>query len=52
MVLDLDRRRADFLAVDYDVGATRRELRAAGLPRHACHLAPGPWARLRRRLAR
>jgi hypothetical protein len=32
------------------VRATRRELRDAGLPEHACHLAPGRWARLRRRL--
>jgi hypothetical protein len=42
---------AEFLALDYDVEATRRELRAAGLPAHACHLAPGRLARIRRRVA-
>jgi predicted phosphodiesterase len=42
---------ADFLALGYDVSATRRELRAAGLPTHACHVAPGRLARMRRRVA-
>jgi predicted phosphodiesterase len=42
---------ADWVTVDYDVRATRRELQAAGLPPHACHLAPGRRARLKRRLA-
>jgi predicted phosphodiesterase len=42
---------AKFLALDYDVAATRRELRAAGLPAHACHLAPGRLAHIRRRVA-
>jgi hypothetical protein len=42
---------AEFLALDYDVDATKRELRAAGLPEAACHLAPGRAARLRRRIA-
>ena len=50
LVLDLDRGVAEFLAVDYDVKATKRELREAGLPAHACHLAPGRVARLKRRL--
>jgi predicted phosphodiesterase len=42
---------ARFLELDYDVRATRRELRAAGLPAHACHLAPGRLAHIRRRVA-
>lgn len=42
---------ARFLELDYDVRATRGELRAAGLPAHACHLAPGRLAHLRRRVA-
>jgi predicted phosphodiesterase len=50
LVLDLARKSARFLAVDYDVRATKHELRAAGLPEHACHLAPGRGARVRRRL--
>jgi predicted phosphodiesterase len=50
LLLDLDRRSARFLAVDYDVRATKAELRAAGLPEHACHLAPGRRARVRRKL--
>ena len=50
LVLDLDRAVAGFLAVDYDVRATERDLRAAGLPEHACHLAPGRTARVRRKL--
>jgi predicted phosphodiesterase len=43
--------KAEFLAVDYDVEATRRELRSAGLPPSACHLPPGRLARLRRLVA-
>ena len=50
LVLDLDRSVARFLALDYDVRATERDLRAAGLPEHACHLAPGRAARVRRKL--
>jgi putative phosphoesterase len=51
-VLDVERGGAvEFLALDYDVAATKRELRAAGLPEAACHLAPGRAARLRRRAA-
>jgi predicted phosphodiesterase len=42
---------ARFLELDYDLRATRRELRAAGLPQHACHLAPGRLADVRRRVA-
>jgi predicted phosphodiesterase len=51
LVLDLARGVARFLALEYDVRATKSELRALGLPEHACHLAPGRRARLRRRLA-
>lgn len=50
LVVDLDRRCAHFLALEYDARATKRELRAAGLPEHACHLAPGRGARVRRKL--
>jgi predicted phosphodiesterase len=50
LVLDLDHGDARFLGVDYDVHATERDLRAAGLPEHACHLAPGRAARFRRTL--
>jgi predicted phosphodiesterase len=50
-VLDLERDVASFLAAEYDVDATKRELRDAGLPEHACHLAPGRRGRLRRLLA-
>jgi predicted phosphodiesterase len=50
LVLDTDRGDARFLGVDYDVSATERDLRAAGLPEHAGHLAPGRAARVRRRL--
>jgi predicted phosphodiesterase len=49
LVIDLDEGRLTFLALRYDDAATRRELRAAGLPEHACHLAPGRRARWRRR---
>jgi hypothetical protein len=41
---------AEFLEVEYDTASTRRELRAAGLPPHACHLAPGRMAEIRRRM--
>jgi predicted phosphodiesterase len=41
---------ADFIELHYDVGSTRRELRAEGLPPHACHLAPGRVAEIRRRV--
>jgi predicted phosphodiesterase len=50
LVLDLDARSARFLGVAYDVSATERDLRAAGLPEYACHLAPGRAARVRRKL--
>jgi putative phosphoesterase len=49
-LLDTGTGAADFLALDYDVAATKRELRAAGLPPAACHLAPGRVAGLKRRL--
>ncbi|MDQ3934768.1 MAG: metallophosphatase family protein [Actinomycetota bacterium] len=51
LVFDPESREADFLALDYDVQATKRELRERGLPPHACHLAPGRLARVRRRVA-
>jgi putative phosphoesterase len=51
LVLDTDSAEAQFLALDYDVRATERELRAAGLPPSACHLAPGRLARLKRKVA-
>jgi predicted phosphodiesterase len=54
LVIDLDRGSARFLALDYDVAATQRELAEAGLPERACHLPPstgrrGWLARLRGR---
>jgi predicted phosphodiesterase len=52
MVLDAARGAAQFMTVDYDVRTTRRELRAAGLPAHACHLAPRRLAAMRRRVGR
>jgi predicted phosphodiesterase len=52
MVLDTGRGTARFLALSYDVRATRRELRDAGLPPHACHLPPGRLAESRRALWR
>jgi putative phosphoesterase len=52
MVLEPEGGTAEFLELEYDVRATRRELRAAGLPSSACHLAPGRRARLRRKLER
>jgi diadenosine tetraphosphatase ApaH/serine/threonine PP2A family protein phosphatase len=48
LVVDTARRAAGFLAVEYDVRATKRELRQAGLPEHACHLPPARG--LRRKL--
>ncbi len=42
---------AEFLELDYDDGHVRRELRAAGLPPYALHLAPGWIAERRRRVA-
>ena len=51
MILDVGESvKAEFLAIDYDVAATERELREAGLPPGACHLKPGLVARLRRYL--
>ena len=49
LVLDPRAGHAEFLALRYDVHATRSELRAAGLPPYACHLAPGRAAHVRRR---
>ena len=40
MVLDTGTGEASFLALSYDVQATRSELLAAGLPARACHLEP------------
>jgi predicted phosphodiesterase len=40
LVIDTARRAAGFLAIEYDVRATKRELRAVGLPEQACHLPP------------
>jgi predicted phosphodiesterase len=51
-LIDTDSAEVSFLALDYDLDATRRELRAAGLPPEACHLAPSFSARLRARVAR
>ena len=48
LVIDTERRAAGFLAIEYDVRATKRELRNAGLPEHACHLPPARG--LRRKL--
>lgn len=50
MVIDLERGFAEFLTLGYDVRTTKRELREAGLPPEACHLAPSPLRRARRRL--
>lgn len=41
MVLDADVREASFHAVRFDVRATRRALRRAGLPAHSAHVRPG-----------
>jgi putative phosphoesterase len=50
LVLDSESLESRFLALDYDVRATQSELREAGLPAAACHLAPGRAARLARKL--
>jgi predicted phosphodiesterase len=47
----LDGERARILDLDYDVRATRAELRAAGLPVTMCHLKPGRLQNLRRRIS-
>lgn len=52
LVLDTAAAEARFLALDYDVDATRRELAAAGLPAEACHLKPRRLPRLLRGLRR
>jgi predicted phosphodiesterase len=52
LVVDTGAERATFLEVEYDVDAVKRQLRAAGLPEHACHLKPDRRARLRRLLVR
>jgi predicted phosphodiesterase len=52
MVLDLDARRARFVAVRYDAEACRRALRDRGLPADACHLRPSPWAEVTGRAKR
>jgi predicted phosphodiesterase len=48
LILELELRRAEFLALEYDHQATVAELRAAGLPPGACHRSP----RLHKRLLR
>lgn len=45
LILDLERREARFLAVEYDVEKTREALRSHGLPPDACHLPPRSFAR-------
>jgi predicted phosphodiesterase len=52
IVLDLDERRATFLAVPYDFAACDRDLRRAGLPQRTYHLKPTPLHRRARRYAR
>lgn len=52
LVLDLEARQAEFLALEYDYEATRRELRDEGLPPDACHLRPKLRRRVRRYLER
>jgi len=48
LILDLDRRSAEFLRVPYDVAACERALTAAGLSPRSCHLRPSvPRAILR-----
>jgi predicted phosphodiesterase len=49
-VIDLDLREVHLLAIEYDVREVRRQLRDAGLPGYAAHLAPGRAAKWRRRL--
>lgn len=51
LVLDLDRRRASFRAVRYDLRACRAALRRAGLPPDNCHAPPTVRERLRRAAA-
>ena len=54
-VLDTDAASVELIAVDYDVRATRRALRAAGLPPNACHARPQRFRgelRLRRLIGR
>jgi predicted phosphodiesterase len=50
LVLELELRRAEFLALEYDHGATAAELRAVGLPPGACHRSPKLHKRLLRAL--
>ena len=50
MVIDLERGFAELITLGYDVRATKRELRAAGLPPEAAHLAPSRIRRFRRRV--
>jgi len=53
-VLDLDRRTARFLALPYEIGRCRADLRRAGLSPRGCHLRPsvlGTGRRALRRLA-
>ena len=52
LVLDLDRREAEFLALRYDVGACRAALGRVGLPPESCHLRISTYRRVRRRLRR
>jgi predicted phosphodiesterase len=52
LVIDTDAALASFLELQYDADAVKRQLRAAGLPEHACHLKPGRRLGLRRLLAR
>lgn len=40
LLLDLDRRNAEFLTLPYDARACREALRSAGLPARSCHLRP------------
>ena len=44
-LLDVERGAVQFIAVEYDVEATRRALRDRGLPENACHLPPRSLAR-------
>lgn len=44
-LLDVERGGVQFIAVEYDVEATRRALRDRGLPENACHLPPRSLAR-------
>ncbi len=51
-VIDLDRSRATFHAVAYDIAAARAGLRANGLRRECLHVHPGPLPTLLRRTRR